>query len=66
MIENQEKDNFWLMIGIGVVVFAAVIFFVKGSESGKYETAKRLIAEDANNSAYSVGHDVNKKAESAL
>lgn len=66
MIEKQEKDNFWLIVGAGVIIFVAVIFMVKGSESGKYETAKRLIAEDANNSGYAVGHDVNKKQESAL
>jgi hypothetical protein len=50
--EVPEKDNFFLYIAIGVIIFASVIFMVKNAESGKYEKAKQLIAEDANNSAY--------------
>jgi hypothetical protein len=50
--EVPEKDNFFLYIAIGVIIFASVIFMVKNTESGKYEKAKQLIAEDANNSAY--------------
>ncbi|WP_442499377.1 hypothetical protein [Methylobacter sp. sgz302048] len=61
MIEQQEKDNFWLYVGAGVIAFGAVVFMIKGGEHGKYETAKKLIAEDAHNSAYAIGHDVNKK-----
>jgi hypothetical protein len=52
MSESQEKDNFWLYVVIGVVVFAGAIFMVKKTESGKYETAAKAIAEDASNSAY--------------
>ncbi len=52
MSETQEKDNFWLYLAIGVVIFAGAIFMVKNSESGKFEKAAQLIAEDASNSAY--------------
>ncbi len=52
MSETQEKDNFWLYIAIGVVLFAGTIFMVKNSESQKYDRAAQLIAEDASNSAY--------------
>lgn len=52
MSEEQEKDNFFLYLAIGVIAFASVIFMVKNSESEKYVTAERLIAEDVNNSAY--------------
>lgn len=52
MSEQQEKDNFWLYIAIGVIVFAGTIFMVKKSESDKFETAAKAIAEDASNSAY--------------
>ncbi len=52
MSEAQEKDNFWLYIVVGVVLFAGAIFMVKNSESGKYNRAAELIAEDASNSAY--------------
>lgn len=52
MSEEQEKDNFFLYIGIGVIAFASVIFMVKNAESEKFAKAKSLIAEDANNSAY--------------
>ena len=61
MIEQQEKDNFWLYVGAGVIAFGAVVFMIKGGEHGKYETAKKLIAEDIHNSAYVPGHDPSKK-----
>lgn len=50
--EAPEKDNFFLYIAIGVIIFASVIFMVKNAESGKYDKAKQLIAEDANNGGY--------------
>jgi len=50
--EAPEKDNFFLYIGIGVIIFASVIFMVKNAESGKFEKAKQLIAEDALNGGY--------------
>lgn len=52
MSEVQEKDNFWLYIAIGVVLFAGVIFMVKNSEHDKYASASKAIAEDSSNSAY--------------
>lgn len=52
MSEVQEKDNFWLYIAIGVVLFAGTIFMVKNSESDKYQRSAELIAEDSSNSAY--------------
>ncbi len=50
--EAPEKDNFFLYVAAGVIIFASVIFMVKNAESDKYEKARQLIAEDANNSAY--------------
>jgi len=52
MSEVQEKDNFWLYIIIGVVIFAGGIYMVKSSEHDKYASASKAIAEDASNSAY--------------
>jgi len=52
MSEVQEKDNFWLYIAIGVVLFAGAIFMVKSSEHDKYASASKAIAEDSSNSAY--------------
>ena len=52
MSEAQEKDNFWLYIGLSVVVFAGAIFMVKSSEHEKYSATSKAIAEDASNSAY--------------
>jgi hypothetical protein len=52
MSEVQEKDNFWLYIVIGVVLFAGAIFMVKNSEHDKYSAASKAIAEDSSNSAY--------------
>lgn len=52
MSEAQEKDNFWLYIGIAVVLFAGAIFMVKNSEHDKYNNAAKAIAEDSSNSAY--------------
>jgi hypothetical protein len=49
---EEKKDNFWLYIGGLVVVVAAVIFIVKGSEHGKYEKQRALEAESPTNSAY--------------
>jgi len=50
--EAPEKDNFFLYIAIGVIIFASVIFMVKNAESGKFEKAKELIAEDSLNGGY--------------
>ncbi len=52
MSEVQEKDNFWLYIVMGVVIFAGVILMVKNSEHDKYAASSKAIAEDASNSAY--------------
>jgi hypothetical protein len=52
MSEVQEKDNFWLYIGIAVVLFAGGIYFVKFSEHDKYTAASKAISEDSSNSAY--------------
>ncbi|MBE0470029.1 MAG: hypothetical protein IBX55_11045 [Methyloprofundus sp.] len=52
--EAPEKDYFFYYIAIGVIIFASVIFMVKNAESGKFEKAKSLIAENVNNSAYKV------------
>lgn len=52
MSEVQEKDNFWLYIGIAVVLFAGTIFLVKNAEHEKYATSAKNIAEDSSNSAY--------------
>ena len=52
MSEVQEKDNFWLYIIIGVVIFAGGIYMVKSSEHDKYASASKAISEDASNSAY--------------
>ena len=52
MSEVQEKDNFWLYIVVGVVLFAGVILMVKSSEHDKYTSASKAIAEDSSNSAY--------------
>lgn len=52
MSEVQEKDNFWLYIVMGVVIFAGVIMMVKNSEHDKYAASSKAIAEDASNSAY--------------
>ncbi len=52
MSEVQEKDNFWLYIVIGVVLFAGTILMVKSSEHDKYSAASKAIAEDSSNSAY--------------
>lgn len=52
MSEAVEKDNFWLYLGIGVLVFVGVIFAVWNAEHGKYQQAESLIAENPVNSAY--------------
>jgi len=52
MNEVQEKDNFWLYIGIAVIAFAGIIFFVKSSGHNDYAAASKAIAEDSSNSAY--------------
>ncbi|QWF69903.1 hypothetical protein KEF85_11120 [Methylomonas paludis] len=49
---QQEKDNFWLYIGIAVIAFAGVIYLVKSAEHDKYASASKAIAEDSSNSAY--------------
>lgn len=49
---EQQKDYFWAYIGGIIVIAALTLWTVKSSEHGKYETAKRAIAEDAANSAY--------------
>ncbi|WP_347986363.1 hypothetical protein [Methylomonas sp. AM2-LC] len=52
MNETQEKDNFWLYIGLAVALFAGGIFMVKSSEHDKYAASSKAIAEDSSNSAY--------------
>lgn len=52
MSEAQEKDNFWLYIGLAVVLAAGAVLMVKNAEHEKYATAAKNIAEDSSNSAY--------------
>lgn len=52
MSEVQEKDNFWLYIGLAVVLAAGAVLMVKNAEHDKYATAAKNIAEDSSNSAY--------------
>lgn len=52
MNEVKEKDNFWLYIGIAVVVFAGAIFMVKNAGHQNYAAASKAITEDASNSSY--------------
>ncbi|WKJ92518.1 hypothetical protein QZJ86_10340 [Methylomonas montana] len=52
MSEAQEKDNFWLYIGLAVVLAAGAVLMVKNAEHDKYATAAKNIAEDSSNSAY--------------
>lgn len=54
MNQVKEKDNFWLYVVGGVIVFVAVVFMIKGSEHGKYAKAQQLEAEDIHNSAYAI------------
>ncbi|MEQ1529397.1 MAG: hypothetical protein ABL925_08780 [Methylococcales bacterium] len=44
---QQEKDYFWFYVGGLVVAMIVVVLMVKGSEHGKYESAKQAIAEDS-------------------
>lgn len=46
MSETSEKDNFWLYIGVLVVVLVGVLLTVKSSEHDKYELTKKAIKED--------------------
>jgi hypothetical protein len=50
--QPEEKDYFFHYIAIGVIIFASAIYMVKNAESGKFQKAKELIAEDSSNSAY--------------
>ncbi|MGR8932850.1 MAG: hypothetical protein ACU837_00500 [Gammaproteobacteria bacterium] len=52
MTETTEKDNFWLYIGVLVVVVIGVLFAVKSAEHDKFETTKKAIQEEASFSAY--------------
>ncbi|MGD0959797.1 MAG: hypothetical protein ABSB19_08325 [Methylomonas sp.] len=52
MNEVQEKDNFWLYIGLAVVLAAGAVYMVKSSEHDKYVAASKAISEDSSNSAY--------------
>ncbi len=52
MSEVKEKDNFWLYIGLAVVLAAGAVLMVKNAEHDKYATAAKNIAEDSSNSAY--------------
>ncbi|MFA5983000.1 MAG: hypothetical protein WC782_03200 [Methylococcaceae bacterium] len=54
MNEVKQKDNFWLYVVGGVILFIGVVFMIKGSEHDKYTKAKQLVAEDINNSAYAI------------
>lgn len=54
---EQEKDNFWVYIAGVIVAAVVVIVMVKNSEHGKYETARKAIAEEPAQSAY---RDVSK------
>jgi hypothetical protein len=52
MNATSEKDNFWLYIGILVVVVVGVLFMVKSSEHDKFVTTQKAIQEEASFSAY--------------
>lgn len=48
----QERDHFWIYIGVLIAAVIVTLALVKGSEHEKYATAAKAIAEDAANSAY--------------
>lgn len=52
MSEAQEKDNFWIYVGLLVGSLIVVLLMVRGGEHDKYVAAEKAIAEDASNSAY--------------
>lgn len=52
MSEVQEKDNFWVYVGLLVGSLIVVLLMVRGGEHDKYVAAEKAIAEDASNSAY--------------
>lgn len=43
---EQEKDNFWLYIGMLAVVLISVVLMVKKSETEKFAPIKDLINEE--------------------
>lgn len=47
-----QKDNFWIYIAGVCIAAVIVIYMVRSSEHGKYETAAKGIAEEASLSAY--------------
>ncbi|HWO99841.1 MAG TPA: hypothetical protein VNL74_04365 [Methylococcus sp.] len=52
MMQEQEKDNFWLYIGALVIAAIVVVVMVRGSEHDKYVKQAQLEKEDSTNSAY--------------
>jgi hypothetical protein len=52
MMQEQEKDNFWLYIGALVIAAIVVVVMVRGSEHDKYVRQAQLEKEDTTNSAY--------------
>lgn len=52
MMQEQEKDNFWLYIAGLVIAAIVVVVMVRGSEHDKYVKQAQLEKEDATNSAY--------------
>ncbi len=43
---EQEKDNFWLYIGLLVAVLITVILLVKKNETEKFAPIKQLLNEE--------------------
>ena len=52
MVEETEKDNFWLYIAGLVITLVVVLMVVRGGEHDKYAAAEAAIAEDASNASY--------------
>ena len=44
--KSQQKDPFWLYVGITVFVILAGIFLIKQSENQKFAPIKQQVAEE--------------------
>jgi hypothetical protein len=44
--ESQQKDQFWLYVGITVFVIVAGILLIKKSENEKFAPIKQQVAEE--------------------
>jgi hypothetical protein len=52
MSEVQEKDYFWFYVAGVIFAVVALVFIIKGSEHGKFESTAKAISENPSNSAY--------------